>query len=63
MEHRISYDNMDDILNKLEDDYIQELVQNDTTTVEDFIDHYGNKGSGSETGMKHGVVMLMVELS
>ncbi|KGP73422.1 hypothetical protein [Pontibacillus yanchengensis] len=40
MEHRISHDNMDDILKKLEDDYIQVLVQNESTTVEDFIEQF-----------------------
>lgn len=40
MEHRISHENMDDLLKQLEDDYIHALNNNQCENVEDFIEQF-----------------------
>ncbi len=40
MEQRITHEDMDSILKKLEDDYIEALDNNKCTTVEDFVEQF-----------------------
>ncbi|UOQ45462.1 hypothetical protein MUN89_05810 [Halobacillus salinarum] len=40
MEHRISHKEMDGALKQLEDDYVQAVKSNESTTVEDFIEQF-----------------------
>ncbi|MYL19529.1 hypothetical protein GLW04_06465 [Halobacillus litoralis] len=40
MENRISHQNMDELLEKLEDDYLSALKHNDSKSVDEFIDQF-----------------------
>ncbi|WP_226579648.1 hypothetical protein [Halobacillus litoralis] len=40
MEHRISHKDMDELLKKLEDDYVEAVTGNESTTVEEFVHEF-----------------------